>query len=673
MHGFIVKDDLHCFVNRFWRKYPKGLDGTEVKTDQIIIDTGGEGALVTKALNQKYGEEEGKTKISFINELNISNWPHIPSRLGRYSNKIVSEKLHEHLEADALTLQCQILKSKNPYKKHFRIAIINGFGTNLGDALLGMTAMRHTARVLKENLKSFAADFLLGPASAEGNINLVSNEEWVEQILFQSPTLLDFAKYDAYIDYSNFVNSPKFNQMPTIDWHLWWMGLPWEKISENEKRNSLVMPWKPWIDIEQKLRKISGYKVLFNHKASVNLRSFPEEHAIVFLKKILERDKEIKIIMAQPLEIKHPQLYDLSKELVTSDHFSALVSQVNGVIAVDTYAIHVADAASVPCVSLFSSIPKEIYPYYPYNEGIMIPNAEKLKGYRKSKIIDEMWADVKTEYYEAWSKVSVSQVLKSLKTISNKSITTEFKKSIKFIKEVQAPTSMKIKDGIVNLKYDVTPEGFLKFHFRFSEIAKAIVKPGMEILQIGAGQPFLTKELLSLIRGLGKVYLFEPRKPQLAIINSNFSDFIINGLLSVDTAIPMPHNDNITIPQTDPFSEVNALNWGNVRNKIKINTIDIDSIEFDNCKLVIIQPPFDPVSLVQTSHKFLTENKPTIMIGPINKEKIVSFAKLLLNYHYEFWVEQPLKNSGNEDYLCLCFHKDQSVNLKGFKKLNIEN
>ena len=670
MHGFIVKDKLNCFVNKFWREYPEGVDEGEVKIDQIIIDTGGESLLVKKALEKKYDENQAKEKITYINEKLINSWQFMPARIGRFSCKIIDNNLHEHIEDEPLTIQCQILKNKNPNKKHFRIAIINGFGTNLGDALLGMTAMRHAAKVIEKELQSFSVDFLLGPSSAEGNMNLVSNEEWVGQISFQSPTLLEFSKYDAYLDYSNFISMPKFNTIPTIDWHLWWMGMDSEKISSQDKRNILPMPWKAWNEIESKLNLINGKKILFNHKASVPLRSFPPEIAVEFIKKLLNKNTEIKIILAQPLDITHPRVVNLEKILTSSDHFAALVCQMSAVICVDTYALHVADTASVPCVSIFSSLPCEIYPYYPMNIGYQVPGVESLDGYKKSKLKDDEWIKVKNKYEELWKKVSSSKILKLLEDIAIKEKNYNSNKSIKFIIEKKEHTSLVQRDNFIQLKYDATPEIIKIFNKRFIEIAKSILKPGMEALQIGASSPHLTKELLVLGRGLGKLHVYEPRKPQLTILNANFGDYIIGNILYLIPFIPMVKTESLKISNTDPFSDVSSMNWGNSRSTSSVKSLPIDEIDLNNCKLLILQHPFDAVAAIKSGDKLFKTQKPMIVMGPIKKDNLRAFTQEIMQYDYEVWVEQPVKVNNNE-YLVISFYKENKIGMKGFTKVNI--
>jgi len=672
MHAFLTSSEISCSIGKFYKTYAEGKLDKEVPVDQLIIDTGGESGLVRKALELAKGEEEAKKSLHFVTERQLLAWPGWPAKLGRYSAKIVSEGLHEHLEPAPLRMQCEVLKRKQPAKKHFRIAVVNGFGTNLGDNLLGMSAMRQVAKVMDEVFDSFAVDFLLGPQSAEGNQTLVCNEDWVGLTTFQSPTLQKFAQYDAYIDYSSFLTAPRFNEIPTADWHLWWMGLSESDIDHKNKRNELPMPWTAWMDVAELLKSISGRKILFNHKASVPLRTFPDDIAIAFLRKMLEKDTDLKIIVAQPLEIKHPRVVDLSKKLPSTDHFSALVAQMQGVVCVDTFAVHVADAASVPSVTLFSSIPSEIYPYYPLNRGMMIPDAENLPAYRKSKLADEKaWKEVEDAYRSAWKKLSASAVLKSLKEKTEERLKAQHPPRIRFIEQNAKANCMASRNGTLELKHAVSTAIWDRCHVRLAEIAKAVLKPGMDALQLGAGRLDVTKTLLTLSKGLGRIHVFEPRRPFLAALQQNFSTASATGHLALYAQVPVAGHDIVNLPISDPFSELDVASWGNSKKLERVRTLTMDALELTNCKLVLMQPPFNPKQTLQSGEAMIRKNRPTMLVGPVNKDDLRAMTQHLFTMDYDVWVEQPLKSAGNEEFLAICFPQEQPVKLQGFAKVQV--
>lgn len=672
MHAFLTSSEISCSVGKFYKTYAAGKLGKEIPVDQLIVDTGGESGLLRKALELAKGEEEAKKSLHFVTERQLLGWPAWPVKLGRISAKVVSEDLHQHLEPAPLRMQCEVLKRKKPTKRHFRIAVVNGFGTNLGDNLLGMTAMRQAAKVMGDVFDSFAVDFLLGPQSAEGNQTLVCNEPWVGITTFQSPTLQNFAQYDAYIDYSAFLTAPRFNEMPTADWHLWWMGLSETEVEAQHKRNELPMPWAAWLDIGELLKSISGRKILFNHKASVALRTFPEDLAVVFLRKLLEKDADLKVIISQPLDIKHPRVMDVSKKLPSTDHFSALIAQVHGVVCVDTFAVHVADAAAVPCVTLFSSIPPDIYPYYPLNHGMMIPDAESLPAFRKSKLADDKaWKEVEEVYRTAWKKLSVSAVLKCLKEKTEEKQKATHLPRIAFIEQNRKPECMGSRGGKHVLKHTTSSAIWDRCHSRLSEIAKAVLKPGMDVLQLGAGRTDLTQVLLSLSKGLGRIHVYEPRRPFMAALQQNFAAACASGNLAIYAQVPVTGHEMVNLPHSDPFSELDVAAWGNSKKLEKVRAHSLDEIDLVSCKLVVMQPPFNPTQSLKSGGAMIQAHRPTIVVGPITKDDLRSLTQHLSSMDYAVWAEQPLKSSGNEEFLALCFPNEQPVKLKGFARVQV--
>jgi hypothetical protein len=202
------------------------------------------------------------------------------------------------------------------------------------------------------------------------------------------------------------------------------------------------------------------------------------------------------------------------------------------------------------------------------------------------------------------------------------------------------------------------------------EIAKSILKPGMEALQIGASSPHLTKELLFLGRGLGKLHVYEPRKPQLTILNANFGDYIIGNILYLIPFIPMVKTESLKISNTDPFSDVSSMNWGNSRSTSSVKSLPIDEIDLNNCKLLILQHPFDAVAAIKSGDNLFKTQKPMIVMGPIKKNNLREFTQEIMKYDYEVWVEQPVKVDNNE-YLVISFYKENKIGMKGFTKVNI--
>jgi len=85
---------------------------------------------------------DAQPALQFIHETALLGWAAFPVRLGRMSCRMEEAGLYLHQEAEPLPAQLQALRAKKPLQQHFRIAIVNGFGSNLGDSTVGATALR---------------------------------------------------------------------------------------------------------------------------------------------------------------------------------------------------------------------------------------------------------------------------------------------------------------------------------------------------------------------------------------------------------------------------------------------------------------------------------------------------------------------------------------------------
>lgn len=406
---------------RFFRRY-EGEADNEVSMDKLIVVTGGEGRLLNERFSgsAETGDEAASEtekqvgKLRAAGEEALLSWEPFPARIGRVSTRYRGNAVLFHEEPAPLADQLEALRERKPGKRHFRIAVINGFGGNLGDNIVGMTAMREAAKVLGEHLPSFSVDILFGPDNREACADLL-HEPWMERISYLAPTVREFASYDAYFDFLNLITSPKYNTMPSTDWYLWWLGLDPVAVPVGNKRNRMALRWKEWHEVETLLRKAGGTKrVLFNPKASVPLRSMPEDVAVKLVKQLLDLDTSLSIVLDRPLPMEHRRVFSLGDAITSPELHKALVAQMQGVISVNTLTPHAADAASVPCVQLCTVYPPEMYPYYRYARNLNVPGFETLPAFRRPKVSEEEWKGMEAAYHEAWKGVKAKTVLASL-------------------------------------------------------------------------------------------------------------------------------------------------------------------------------------------------------------------------------------------------------------------
>ena len=303
MRVFCVPEDVVVSSHRFSRRYSGITTTKDVPLDLLIIDTGGETDLVNKALEEQRKKRlggdgdlvelsdkdtvEGASKkegeVTLVGETALLPWAGFPTRLGRVSTRFAGKGLYMHEELEPLVAQLHSLISRFPHKQHFRIAAVASFGTNLGDSLIGMTAMRILADTLRQHLPSFVVDMLLCTSGNPANSDIVGHEPWVGDLHPIGPSVSDFARYDAYFDFTGLIGLPRITEMPIVDWFLWWGGLNPAVVSAERKRNIVNISWQAWSQVTLLLNGVTGKRVLFNPTASVPLRSFPLEKATVFV------------------------------------------------------------------------------------------------------------------------------------------------------------------------------------------------------------------------------------------------------------------------------------------------------------------------------------------------------------------------------------------------------
>jgi hypothetical protein len=583
----------------------------------------------------------------------------------------VGEGLYTHEEAEVLPAQLKVLQARKPAKQHFRFAVVNGFGSNLGDNTIGITAFRVIAEYLGRHFKSFSVDILFGPDTNPANADIVGYEPWVDQVLFQGPTLVEFAQYDAYFDVSGLITLPKFNEMPTVDWYLWWFGLDPKLVPAEKKRNKGHIRWDAWNAVHALLKDVAGKKVLFNPKASVPLRSMPAEVAIKFAKRLLELDPEMKLVVDQPIDLKHKRLIDLSGKIDSPEKFKALIAQMDGLISVDSFAFHVADAALVPCVTIFTSVTPDIYPYYPLVKSIELPNMQQLPAYKKFKTSNEEWDDIKESYIKAWNRLDFDLVRKELLSVSQE--VNKFcacSPNIKLVSSYPKRSIVENSDNGLKLTRQRISQEFEHSQIRLSQLAKSVLKPGALCVLAGAGLPTLALSLAQQVGHQGKVTIFEPRR----ILGQLLSGSLVQAGFfnaTVHDRIPVAGVRKANFPDLTPWSESSVDEWGNCRSAVSVDALAVDELGLEYCQALIIQPPMPFLKVVEGALNTLKKCRPLILISPISQDDAGPVCKAALSANYTFWAEPALAGGDMSKMLLLGIPSEQDTAIEGFIKIEV--
>lgn len=685
MHAFISTKPLTLNNGKFVRTYPAGVVGPETPIDKLIIDTAGESKALADYFKKLSEDKQRKDSqpsepgqvtdgLQVVPESQLVVWAFLPARMGRVSAKLLDDTLHMHDEPEVLSMQCNILKARKSTQKHFRFVVVNAFGTNLGDTLMGMTAMRVAAETLRTHFSSFSVDFLLGPSANSLNKEIVGYEDWVGQAFFESPSLQDFTRYDAYFDFTNLINLPKFSEMPTIDWYLWWMGLDPTQVARAQKRNLINIQWADWQAVHEVLKGHEGPRVLFNPKASVPLRSFLPEQAVKFVRKLLESDSRLNVVIDQEMEITHKRVINLAGKIDSPGKFQALIAQLDGVITVDSFASHVADAASVPTVLLCSTIPAGHFPYYPHMAGLEIPDAQSLPAWKKTKLTEEAeWLKIKDQYAAAWSKVKAKEVSQQLKErIARRAETPNEGRRIRLVDGPPKFAFVVEAEGRRKLRHDEPSAMWSRVHDRLAKIAQVFLKPGMTVMLAAPGQSELPIALARALAPMGELHLHEPRQVRRMLIDSDVLRHSPLMRLNSVPSVPVPKKyKRVKINDIDPFGAVDPGQWGNLRRQLEVPALPVDALNLEACHALFAMTPMPFNLLVEGALETIRKFRTFLVFGPISRDEARKVLTLMADERYQFWAESAAGDSNTEQMLFLGFPEEQKLKLTGFVRLKI--
>ncbi len=656
MLAFIAPEEVIVTTAQFSRHYRAKPAGTNMPLDRVMIDTGGESVLVQKALDEqqkrafladeKSGEGAKKAaeadaapsegKLTFLGDKALLSWSGLPVRLGRISSHLVGEALHRHEELAPLPLQLAALVARNPAKRHFRIAVVAAFGTNLGDCLIGMTAIRLVAETLRHSLPGFLLDMLLCSSGNPANLDIVAHEPWVGELHVAGPSVSDFARYDAYFDFTGLIGLPRITEMPMVEWFLWWSGLDPAAVPHERKRNILNMSWLASTQVAELLRVIPGKRVLFNPKASVPLRSFPDESAVLFVQKLLELDPDLQLVVDRPLKLEHPRLFDLSGKIDSPQKFQALVAQLDGVITVDTFAIHVADAASVPTVGLFASIPPDAYPFYPLHHGMLVPGGADLPAYRKFKVkTPEEWESIKNVYAFAWEKLDAGEVLQELRNKMAMRGQAARHQGLRFFHAPhKTPRYLETPSGR-RLPFENPSAIWDRAVARQGSVMRGMLKPGGTAVVLAPGQSTFPLMLAERLGCEGKLHLFEPRPLRRTLIGMDLLDRASYVDIFWHDTLPIK-SQQVSIASEDALCETTSLRWGSLKKERKIEAQPLDALNLQQLSGLFSFAPMPHLLVLESAIETLKRTRPPILCSPVfSGKEVANIATFLIPLHYQ--------------------------------------
>ena len=680
MKGFCLIQPQTIDVKALYRRLPLGT-ADKAAVDSIHVAVPGEARLLREmALHSLPEEHKGQKDkeqdhvAEFLlgyTEEQFLQWSLFPQRIGRKSTRLVDqESVHFHEEPSPLPAQLQSLRAKYPNKRHFSLAIINGFGSNLGDNFYGMTALRCVAKVMQQHLPHFSFDFLFGMDTSKANLENLLCDDMIEQVHFAAPSLERFGRYDAYFDFSRLTEYPQYHSMPTVDWLIWWMGLDPAYFSAEDKRNSMTVRWADWQAVGEALRRHAECDklVFYNPKASVSLRSVPAQSAHKLAKRLLNADKKLQLVVDQPLNFAHKRILDVSKSIDSAEKFKALVAQVDGVISVNTFAPHVADAAGVPCVQICTVYPPDKYPYYPFAANANIPGYEQLPGYLKCKVDDDVWPDMEQGYVDAWNKLDAAALLHALTRKREERQNTQGAQRLQLVHEHKARSFVKA-DPLAFKREQITDVWELA-QKALRSIGVHVLKPGARGVMVGAGQTLLACELARVNGPVGELHVFEPRRYYRELL---VAEAVHRALTNICTHDILAFNEQgtVALPNFDPWIESTPLQLGNVPGTHAVPTGTLDSFGFEFCQLLCIEHPMPAAEVLVGAQALLRSCRPIVIMAPLTPDNAREACTLLHAADYNLWSQSCRADNSMQDFLVLALPAERKSELQGFTPIKI--
>jgi hypothetical protein len=634
MLAFFCPIPAHIKYGKFVRHYHAVVNADTPTVDRLYIHMTGEVQLIREyyeglerrsvhtQVTQSDVTEVAQPSLKTVNEVALIAWNPFPARLGRMSAKIVSDKLQLDETPDVLLTQSRQLRSKKPNKKYFRFVVINAFGTNLGDTMMGMTAMRVVCAQLAQVFDHFCVDLALGLQSGAARQVMIGDEPWLGQVLLEAPTVQEMSRYDAYFDFTDPINQPRFGDMPTLDWYLWWMGLDPNAINVDRKRNSTTLTPDDWAQIEKILGPYVAKKlILFNPHASVPLRSCPSDIAASFCMSLLERWEEALVLIDKPLPTQHPRLIDLSAYITSPGLFQALVLQSTGLITVDTFSLHVADCNDVPTVLVSASVPASFFPYYPKTALLELPGARDLPEWGRTKSSGEdSWQKNVGLYRAAWQALDVDVVIDALKGLLPKQASLCNRRStvrLESARKLRLPVFE--ESGHLKLRHERVTTEWVQTVSAFSQVSELFLKRGMTAALATCADAGLIGLVATRLGPLGHMHLFEARSLRARILSSTVHITSEMGNLSTySDTLSDKVADEFWIAQTDPFSESVPYEWGNTSKRDCRRQKVLDDFALHDCDVLYVMPPSVVSSVIEGAKDLIQRHRPVILGGPMS-------------------------------------------------------
>ncbi len=325
-----------------------------------------------------------KDNLQIIPETVIKSRSDFPVQLGiqndgewernQYYSGLTKTIRKEVLEIKNVDLNKQLSNLKN--KTSPRIAILNGFGSGIGDTLIGITAFSSAYELIRRSARP-EIEIIYSPEQHTKLTSIFQHVALINKFQVTPITLKKLLKFDAVFDTGGLAHRPEFKTRPVVDFFLTVFGLNSDIVQNKNKRNNLIK-FHPGDNIKQCMLKIRngnpGRKIILLHpKTSSIFKNIPDKFVVEIIHK-LQATEKYTIVTDEtiPGAVNLPVI-DLSKQAKSFSGLCDVISQVDGILTADTCIYHIADCFSIPTVAWFTTYDPDIWTrYYPTVSGVLL-------------------------------------------------------------------------------------------------------------------------------------------------------------------------------------------------------------------------------------------------------------------------------------------------------------
>ncbi len=359
-------------------------------------------------------EAEIKSRSNFPIQLGVGNdgeW----DRNQYYSGltKIINE---EFLNIKNVDLNEQISSLKN--KKNPRIAILNGFGSGIGDTLIGITAFSSVYNLLgKSNAPKI--EIIYSPEQYSKLTSIFKYIKLVDKFHIAPITLKKLLEFDAIFDTGGLAHRPEFKNKPVVDFLLTIFGLNPDAIPNENKRNQLPQ-FHPDENTKKCIQQIRddnpGREIILLHpKTSSAFKNIPDKYMVKIINALHSTGRYIVVTDETIAGSDNLPVIDLSRQAKSFSGLCNVISQVDGILTADTCVYHIADCFSIPTIAWFTMYDPDIWArYYPTVTGILLGKDDDSGFLNKNP--DNNETNLK-KLIKLWEETNIEQSLQLLKEL----------------------------------------------------------------------------------------------------------------------------------------------------------------------------------------------------------------------------------------------------------------